>query len=110
MWGTSHLGLDVVCVLPGKLLLTGRRDQNVTVGLEDVALVRRGIGKADDRAVLLQSLIRFIFYFDKINHQSGHWPVNGWHYWFVPNGSVAQGKSFSSLYSLWVITCSQARK
>ena len=59
MWGTSHLGLDVVCVLPGQLLLAGCRDQDVAVGLEDVALVRRGIGEADDRAVLLRGLVKF---------------------------------------------------
>ena len=51
----SDLGFDFVGVPQGELLLAGGRDQDVTVGLQDAALVRRGVGEAHDGAVSLDT-------------------------------------------------------
>lgn len=51
--GSPDLGLDVGGILFGQLLLAGRRNQDVAVSLQDVALVGLGIGEAHNGAMLL---------------------------------------------------------
>ena len=51
---TSDLGFDLVGVPQGELLLAGGGDQDVAVGLQDAALVGRGVREAHDGAVSLE--------------------------------------------------------
>ena len=51
----AYLGLDPGGIVAGQLLLAGGGDQDVTVGLQDAALVWLGPGEAHNGAVLLHT-------------------------------------------------------
>lgn len=55
-WCVWDLGLDLVCVALGQLLLAGGRDQDVTVGLQDVSFVRRRVWEAHNGPVGLETI------------------------------------------------------
>ena len=52
---SCYLGFDLVCVALGQLFLAGSRDQDVAVGLQDVAFVRRGVREAHNGPIGLET-------------------------------------------------------
>lgn len=49
----SDLGFDVRSVLPGQLLLSGSRDEDVTVCLQDATIIGLSIREAHNSTMLL---------------------------------------------------------
>lgn len=49
----SNLSFDVGSVLPGKLLLSSGRDEDITVCLQDVPVIGLSIREAHNSAMLL---------------------------------------------------------